>query len=210
MTQKLKHPKVPCFLIVLLLFLLPSMMGVVPAKADTAANKSIIVWDGDKFDDGAGWTAPTSDKITVKRQNKEAHNGEVSLEFHGEGTDWMGFGWNWHNWWPEDSGDDVTSFKYLVFWLKITGAAKPTQWTVSLNCSSTKKQSASIEVMKDNPDLADGKWHRVTIRLADLCADHPDFDIKKVWEIDMGEWCQDPVAFSAFVDEIGFSMVGDE
>ena len=50
---------------------------------------------------------------------REGINGSVGLEWHVEGKDWKGFGWNWHGWWPKNAGTDVSEYKNLSFWIRL-------------------------------------------------------------------------------------------
>lgn len=169
------------------------------------AVKKEVVYDGDKIGENAkGWQAATEpNKATVAAQDKEVRTpGKKTMEFHAEGKDWMGIGWNWFGWWPADGGTDITNHKNLSFWAKVTGETKPTQLSVKL-ASNDKKGTETADLLKYCPDLMDGKWHEVVVPIKDLDTKN-ELTKTKVWEINFGTWSQDPVKFSLFVDEIGF------
>ena len=172
-------------------------------------NKDLVIWDGDTKADGKAWTSPTSDKITLKPNTKENHGGKQSLEFHGEGKDWMGYGWNWFGWWPADAGTDLSSADRVSLWVKVTGDKKPADFNFALISSGGKDKKntpplAMTKYVKDAKPLTDGDWHQVIIPLKDIYADKTDFDPKLAWEFDIGEFSQDDVNFSIFVDNVQF------
>ena len=164
----------------------------------------MIVWDGDTVAGGGGWTHPKTDALLVKPQDTEFHNGKTALEFHAEGTVWLGCGWNWCGWYPENAGTDISAFRNLSFWVKFKPEKKPSNFQVHLSCSSSKKPSRDVDVPKYCPNVMDGDWHEVVIPLKDLYDDNSEFDPKKAWELDLGCHTTEEAKFSLFVDEIGF------
>lgn len=166
------------------------------------ANK-LIVWNGDKYARGLGWVGPQIPLNFFKTQTEEAHEGKVALELRGEGSGWIGGGWNWHGWYPEGSGDDISGYANLSFWVKVEGD-NPGGLSVTINCSSTKKatKSGGVQEYIGDEDLVDGKWHEVVIPLKDIMTD--DFDKRKAWEMDINTWAPQKRAFSVYIDEIGF------
>jgi len=165
-----------------------------------------VVWDGDKFAHGLSWASPQSPLIFIKSQMEEAHNGKVALEFHGEGSGFIGGGWNWHGWYPPNAGTDISKYANLSFWIKVQGE-NPQGLTVSLTCSSSKKATDPLsawEYVGDNVDIMDGNWHEVVIPLKDMYAKGGEFDPRSAWEIDLNSWAPQKRAFSIFIDEIGF------
>ncbi len=181
-----------------------------PAK-ESAAAKKIVVFDGDKIGDTAkGWTSTPQGKATVAAQDKEVRTtGKKAIEFHAEGKEYMGCGWNWYGWWPNDSGTDISSFKNLRFWAKLTGETKPTVLNATLVANDKDKKSGeSCDLLQYCADLADGKWHEIVIPIKDLDAKN-SLNRAKVWELMLGSWSQDEVKFSLFVDNIGFDGKGE-
>ena len=51
--------------------------------------------------------------------------GKKTMVFHAKGNEWMGCGWNWFGWDPEDAGTDISKQKNVSFWAKVTGKQKP-------------------------------------------------------------------------------------
>ena len=169
--------------------------------------KKEIVFDGDKVGENAkGWSDP-AEKATVALQDKEVRTaGKKTVEFHAKGTGWMGCGWNWFGWYPEDSGTDVSRYKDLHFWAKLTGDKKPALLSATLIANGTdkdKKASETCSLLKYCANLADGKWHEIVIPMKDLYL-KKDANRAKVWEMMLGCWTEDDVNFSLFVDEIAF------
>jgi len=166
-----------------------------------------VVWDGDKFGAGLSWVAPQAPLNWVKTQTEEAHNGKVALEFRGEGSGFIGGGWNWFGWYPPNAGTDISKYANLSFWVKLVGDS-PGGVAIALNCSATKKLNGKVEMAEyvaDEADLKDGKWHEVIIPLRDMVdAASKEFDPKSAWEMDFNSWAPHARAFSLFIDEIGF------
>jgi len=174
------------------------------ASGRAAGAEKLVVWDGEDAANGNSWVAPKKDTNYFKAQDKDAHSGKTALELRAEGEQWMGGGWNWHGWWPEDSGDDISGFRNLTFWIKVTGR-KPASLTVALNCSSTKKPTAALSILDYSKDAADGQWHEVVIPMEDFAKkEKTEFDPKKAWEIDLGTWAQEKDPVSLFIDDIAF------
>ncbi|MGD0089176.1 MAG: hypothetical protein ABSE73_04590 [Planctomycetota bacterium] len=173
------------------------------------AVKKEVVYDGANIGENAkGWASATApSKATVAAQEMEVRTaGKKTMQFQAQGKDWMGMGWNWFGWWPEDSGTDISNHKNLSFWAKVTGEKKPAQLTVGLT-SNDKKKSETADLLKYCPELLDGKWHELVVPIKDLDTKN-ELTKAKVWEIDFGTWSQDEINFSLFVDEIGFDSRG--
>ena len=126
-----------------------------------------VVFDGDqKGDNAKGWAVPEG-KATIQSQDKEVRTaGEKTVEFHAEGNEWLGGGWNWFGWSPEDAGTDISKFSNLSFWAKVTGDKKPTELKVGLGANDkTATEQVTHRLL---PQLMDGKSHEVVIPIKDL------------------------------------------
>ena len=99
-----------------------------------------VVYDGDKKGENAkGWGVPEG-KSTVAAQDKEVRTkGKKTVEFHAKGTEWMGCGWNWFGWSPEDAGTDISKQKNLCFWAKVTGERSPTELPLARAPTTTRR-----------------------------------------------------------------------
>ena len=180
-------------------------------RAEEAA-KDLVVWDGDAKVAGGGWAGPKVDSNFIKPNEKENHGGKKSLEFHGEGAEWIGAGWNWCSWWPADGGTNISTADRLSFWVKLTGESKPADFTVHLG-SSNKKATPDVNFssyVKDGKSFTDGEWHQIIIPLKELYGEKTEFDPKCAWEIQFGEWSQDAQKFSLFIDQIQFLTPGQK
>ena len=177
--------------------------SVVARLKVASASERMIVWDGDTFAHGHGWAAPQEPFIYLKSQTEEAHSGKVALEFHGDGAGWMGGGWNWHGWYPENAGTDISGFRNLVLWAKAVGD-DPGGIELLLHCSAGKKQTGKVSVQGYCPDLNDGQWHEIVIPLADLYHGVAGYDPRKTWQFDLNIWAPKERRFSLYIDDIGF------
>jgi hypothetical protein len=182
------------------IFAVSGLLGAEPAKKEKE-----LVFDGDKVGENAkGWTTATEpSKATVTAQDKEVRTrGRKTMEFHAKGKDWIGIGWNWFGWWPADACTDISGYKNLSFWAKVSGEKKPGQLLVKL-VANDKSATEPVDLIITCPDLLDGKWHEIVIPIKDLDTKNA-LNRAKVFEINFGSWSQDEVDFSLFVDEIGF------
>ncbi len=180
------------------------MIGAVPAAVKAApAIKQVVVWDGEQANKGAGWTNPTT--ATIKPQTVEAHSGKKALEFKFESNkEWVGAGWNWCAFQTGHYGTDISAMKNFTFWIKKKGIVADLQ--INLLCNGPvfdmpEHHTEKVSVLKYCPQLLDGKWHKVSIPLADL--KQPEgFDPLHVAELQMfnagvgdGSFIFDDIAF---------------
>jgi hypothetical protein len=180
------------------------------------ADEVFLVWDGDQHGgnakDWANCNLKEACKSTVKPVPREGVNGSVGLEWHVEGKDWKGFGWNWHGWWPENAGTDVSEYNNLSFWirLRLHDPSSPPElkdMKVALAGSSKggKDETAAAPLIGYIDSLSDEKWHEVIVPLSDLTKGKgEDFDLTKTWEFRLDEYSMQERNFSIFVDNIGF------
>jgi hypothetical protein len=174
-----------------------------------------LVWDGDLHGGNAKeWSScnfKEACKSTVKVMPAAGLDDSNGLEWHVEGKDWKGFGWNWHGFWPPNAGTDATEHQNLSFWVRLKlddpkKAPAVKDITVSL-CSSNKGKEESAEALLGNyaDGLADGKWHEVIIPLRDFTKGKgKNFDLTKAWEFRMGEFGLNDRNYTVYVDNIGF------
>ena len=187
------------------LLLTPALRADEPKK-ETPTEPRVVVWDGDQIGDSAkGWASAASGKAEITLQDKVVRTaGKKTVAFRGQGKEYIGGGWNWFGWFPEDDGTDIAGFKDLQFWAKLDGAVKPTILNVSLISSDkAKKAGDACSLAKYCPELADGKWHQITIPIADLDA-KGSLNRGKVWETMIGTWSPEPASFTLYLDEIAF------
>lgn len=186
-----------------------------PAPAPFAA-KPLLIWDGeDPSAQAKGW-ASCEDKdvcaATLVARAGAGHAGSTGLEFAAKGKKWAGFGWNWFGWWPDTAGTDISRYKSLRFWMKISaesGKKKPPADTlrVSLHGSSKggKDTTASVTVGDYAPAFLDGEWHEVVVPLEPLFRGEGEtFDSEKTWEIHFGAWTMEECEYTLALDEITF------
>lgn len=184
------------------------------ANVDVAEGVT-LTWDGDEHGGNAKEWANCNlkggCKSTVKATPGEGVNQSVGLEWHVEGKDWKGFGWNWFGFWPETAGTDVSGFKNLRFWirLKLDPKSPPPEvkdLTVALASSNkAKAETAQVPLVGYVDSLADEKWHEIVIPLGDFTKGKgKDFDLTKAWEFRLGEYSMAERNFTVYVDNIGF------
>lgn len=69
--------------------------------------------------------------------------------------------------------------------------------------STQKGTTAGAMVQKYDGRFDDGKWHKVTIPIADLSrGEGAQFDWEKVWEFQLSTWNATLRDFNSYVDQI--------
>lgn len=171
--------------------------------AVAARDDKRTVWDGERLGGGLGWCSPPGGLNFLRAQSDETHEGKVALEFHGEGSGYIGCGWNWYGWWPADAGVDIRTYRNLSFWARLIADA-PHDFLVMLG-SNNKETTGEASLLEYCPSLSDGQWHEVVIPLADIyAAKKTNFDPRKAWELQIRGWEPQARAFSLLIDDIGF------
>ena len=174
-----------------------------------------LVWDGDEHGGNAKEWANCNLKAGCKSATKTTPgvgvNDSVALEWHAEGKDWKGFGWNWYGFWPENAGTDISGYKNLSFWIRVQAddpkqAPELKDLTVALAGSNkSKPETAQVPLVGYIESLADQKWHEVIVPISDLTKGKgKDFDLTKTWEFRLGEYAMTDRNFTVFIDNIGF------
>lgn len=196
----------------------PAGAGATPAAANPGGESTAalagdgMIWNGEGVGNAAkGWAScdkqPCKSELTaVPGVGKD---GTTGLKFVGEGAGFVGVGWNWFGWYPENAGTDVSGHSKLTFWIRFELpspelAPEPSAVTFSIG-GSNKKNSASAPLSDYDKSAMDGKWHKISVPLADLKkGDGKDLDLKSVWEFRIGTWSAAPRKFEIYVDDIGF------
>ena len=177
--------------------------------SSTAQVKKIVVWDGDSFSKGSGWTNPNA-TCKIGPQTDEVHSGKAALEFKfdfrsPEGN-WCGAGWNWEALKVGQFGTDITGMKYFSFWLKVKGKAADFAFNLLCNGEPALDQpqhhTEKVIVSKYCAQWKDGHWHQVIVPLKDL-AQPAGFDAKHVAELQFFNTGEGYGSF--FIDDIIFS-----
>ena len=174
-----------------------------PIPAQVTLSK-LMIWDGERYaPNGKGWTSPDTKLDTFSVTQKDAHNGKHSLVFHGEGTGYVGGGWNMFGWWPPEAAIDIRNYKNLSFWMKVDAAPGkgPADTSIALVCASNRKKTSDVKLVDYVKNLDDGKWHEVVIPIKHLL--NKEFDPKTAWELDVTSYSQDARRFDIYFDEIG-------
>jgi hypothetical protein len=167
----------------------------------------LVIWDGEEAGAGAdGWCEQKS-SCKIAANGGTGIGNSNSLKFHGEGSGWIGMGWNLFNWYPEDSGIDISPYTHLTFQIRVESkapetAVEPSSVRVLLGCSKNKKDSATLDVEKFAKGFADGKWHKVSIPLSAFKKGAPQFDLQSFWEFRLNVWATAPRYFDIYVDDL--------
>jgi hypothetical protein len=179
-------------------------------KQVASSETRLIVYDGQKVGESAKGWANGAGKVAIAAQDKVVREKDrKTVEFHAEGKEFLGCGWNWFGWYPHDGGNDISAYKNLRFWAKLDGDVKPTLLNVSLIANDKeKKTGATCNLFQYCPTLGDGKWHELVVPISDL---DPKQTVNqaKVWEVMLGSWSADAVNYTLYVDQIAFTELAD-
>lgn len=138
-------------------------------------------------------------------------NGTVGLEYRVETTKgWAGFGWNWTSS-HVGGASNVVGRKNLRLMLRIQAASPDAApdldvLQIGLRCAKAKACGIGVAgIKKYEPAAADGRWHDVSIPLADMKPeDGAIWDPGSVWEITLGARASVPKKFVIHLDDIRF------
>jgi hypothetical protein len=103
---------------------------------------------------------------------------------------------------------DLSPYRSLTFQIRVEpksrdAAPDPRTVTVLLACSTGNKTTARAMVQKYDGSFDDGKWHKITIPIADLSrSEGAQFDWESVWEFRLSTWSATPRDFNIYVDKI--------
>lgn len=173
----------------------------------------LTIWNGDDVKGTAqGWgdcDAHPQCKVGVTLVEKEGVDGSAALRVRAVGSGWLGGGWNWFGWWPENGGTDLSQFDDVVFTIRAAAKEKkllpdPGGLTVGLRCSNGKKSSPFVSLGARVKNLSDGKWHRVSVPISEFRKgkEGKAFDLKTVWELNFSAWHENVREFDLFIDDL--------
>jgi hypothetical protein len=182
-----------------------------PAAAAAPGSRQ-VVWDGEGAGAGAqGWDSCADPKVgcsKVATAPGVGVNGTTAIKLHGEGTGFLGMGWNLFGWYPENAGIDMTPYSHLTFQIRVDAkspevAVDPASVGVLLGCSGNKNDSATVPVERYAKGFADGKWHKVEIPISAFTkGPGAKFDPQSFWEFRLATWSAAPRHFDIFIDDI--------
>ncbi len=176
-----------------------------------------LIWNGESADErGSGWASCQDERsgacqTSLAAEAGAGRGGSAGLHFNARGAEWMGFGWNWYGWWPQDAGTDISQRKSLAFAVKVVGkpgkAPEPFTVKIALGGSALGGQDSTeaIPLVDYAPDFADGKWHDVTLPIgAMLRGKGARFDTQHTWSFVIGAWNQGEREYEIFIDDVRF------
>ncbi|HEX3904408.1 MAG TPA: hypothetical protein VH853_16340 [Polyangia bacterium] len=197
--------------------------GGAPATAATAGNgraaagpvatgSRLAVWDGEGAGAGAqGWDSCADPKTGCSKVGTAPGvgiNNSNAIKLHGDGTGFLGMGWNLFGWYPANAGIDMTPYSHLTFQIRVDAkspevAVDPASVGVLLGCSGNKNDSATVPVERYAKGFADGKWHKVEIPISAFTkGPGAKFDPQSFWEFRIATWSAAPRHFDIFIDDI--------
>ncbi len=199
----------------------PTAAGAAPATAGNpllppapaAANGShLVLWDGEGAGTGAqGWDSCADPKVGCSKVGTAPGvgvGGSSAIKLHGDGSGFLGMGWNLFGWYPANAGIDMTPYSHLTFQIRVESkspdvALDPDSVGVLLGCSGNKNDSATVPVARYAKGFSDGKWHKVEIPISAFTkGPGAKFDPTSFWEFRLATWSAAPRHFDVFIDDI--------
>ena len=183
------------------------------ASGPVATGSKLMIWDGDNAGTGAqGWDScdqKPACQVKAAMAPGVGVDGSNGLKFHGEGSGWIGMGWNLFGWYPENAGVDLSPYTHLTFQVKVDmkpaadGARDPGAAAVLLGCSRNKFDSTDAPIDKFMKGFADGQWHKVSIPVSTFTKGKgAKFDPTSFWEFRISTWGGTPRTFDIIIDDI--------
>jgi hypothetical protein len=177
-------------------------------------SKALLVWNGDDQNPKAEtWSSCDTQPCVAKSAAAEKAGAGASrgIEFQVETTKgWAGFGFNWTSYYAPGASD-VTGRKTLAFMLQVEAPSADEgpdigALQVMLRCAKVKQCAKGVTgLAKYEPAAGDGKWHRISVPLADMKPDKgSEWDDASAWELMLSEWAPTPKKFVLRVDDITF------
>ena len=184
----------------------PAMPLVFDKKPDAVVGPDTkVIWDGDRtFPKAFGYSDP-KDKNSFAPQTDEVHQGKVAIELRVTAVKGQSVysGWNWHGWWPDDAGEDITPYTHFVFWMKVEKGKKIDRVDVALSSSKPRARSPLVDVSRFCPAAFDGAWHEVAIPVGEFISEDNNFGRKKAWEMNVEVHADAAqVPYSIYFDDI--------
>ena len=192
----------------------PAATGAPAAAAGPVATGSkLMIWDGDNAGTGAqGWEScdqKPACQVKAAMAPGVGVEGSNGLKFHGEGSGWIGMGWNLFGWYPENAGVDLSPYTHLTFQVKVDmkpaadGSRDPGAAAVLLGCSRNKFDSTDAPIDKFMKGFADGQWHKVAIPVSHFTKGKgAKFDPTSFWEFRISTWGGTTRTFDIIIDDI--------
>ncbi len=138
----------------------------------------------------------------------DGHDGGTAITLTFEGDGWKGCGLNWKGWFPEDSGDDVSKYRSLTFYVRQVTDRPDADLTVHLMDSNKRPQKLPVSnpmAVVGNGALTriDSTWRKVVLPL-DKFAANKDLNLRKLWGIDFSSNAAQRLVFQ--IDQIAFTL----
>jgi len=181
------------------------------------ASDELVLWTGEpSHDPGSGWASCQNEsegtcQTSLEKLAGAGRDGGTALRFSAQGSEWLGFGWNWFGWWPSHAGTDISSRKTFAFAIKVVGepgmAPEPFTLKVALGGSARDGQDATeaIPIVDHAEGFSDGRWHDVSLPIsAMLRGKGAGFDTYRAWSFTIGAWNQGERKYEIFVDDVRF------
>jgi hypothetical protein len=186
--------------------------GLNGPAAPVANGSRQVVWDGDGAGIGAqGWDSCAEPKVGCSKVASAPGvgiNNSNAIKLHGDGSGFLGMGWNLFGWYPANAGIDMTPYTHLTFQIRVESkspetAVDPASVGVLLGCSSNKNDSATVPVERYAKGFADGKWHKVEMPISAFTkGPGAKFDPQSFWEFRIATWSPAPRHFDIYIDDI--------
>ena len=162
-----------------------AMLTLLCAVANLALiDKSMVLWDGRKHAVAEGWVGSQCKTATIKKIDS-------TIRFHTEHPKTFAeWGFQWAPYQPEFQGTDIRPFKAVALELRGYGPQLPNDLLLSLRSPGDHHLTVNDSLVKREPNLWDGRWHRIVVPMTDLKARDDKFDPEHVVNVILGVWVE--------------------
>jgi hypothetical protein len=161
------------------------MLALLCAAANLAVLiKPVVLWDGRKHAVGEGWVGSQCKTATIKKED-----GMIRFRTQDPKT-FAEWGFQWAPWKPEFEGTDIRPFKAIALEIRGYGPQLPSDLLLSLRSPGDHHLTVNDSLIKREPKLLDGRWHRIVVPMTDLMARDEKFDPQHVVNVILGVWVE--------------------
>lgn len=144
----------------------------------------MVLWDGGKHAIAEGWVGGQCKTATTKIEDR-------AIRFHtADPKTFAEWGFQWAPYGPEFQGTDIRPFKAIALEVRAYGPMLPTDLLLSLRSPGDHHLTVNDSLVKREPKLFDGAWHRIVVPMKDLKARDEKFDPEHVVNVILGVWVE--------------------
>ena len=172
-----------------LLLIASSLVSQSAIQSNPTKTEKLVLWNGESKSIGVGWVNIQSPNLSINVEEGKAFSGKKFIRFVCNQQKTYGeCGWQWAPWAPEFEGTDLSPFTKVSVAVRITGTKLPNDFVVSLRSPGDHHLTKLVSLKKAEPKIYDGKWHKVTFKLAEMYYPEMKFDTRHCIQLLFAGW----------------------